>query len=266
MIRRLFVAFFAIAVTGCSGGSGSTAPGPTPSPAAFIAFVPNDISLRSSQFDYFGFLTYSARAGLVPRPISPPDGSLACDQGIRVRLQIHQGPAPIGVVHDEYLVLPLSAKPKLGTTLTCSSTWGLFDKNGTMVAQAQPLQAKITYDTGKRGIYFSPSVLILKSSGGLATSTLAYATANGFKGKALAPLTGFLTCKGGYTLTPQLRAGPLLPGYLQTYYEIDPSAVEPKPKKGQTLGCASVWGLVDPAGNVAETAALVVAITYDTAP
>jgi hypothetical protein len=265
MVRLCTVALFVLAASGCSGGGGASTPAPAASPP-FIAFAPSSISLRSSQFDYFGFLTFTARAGLVPKPVSPADGSLACDQGFHVGLQVHQGPAPIGVVHDEYLVLPQTAKPSLGTTLTSSATWGLFDESGTMVAQGQPLQAKILYDTGKPGIYFTPAKLVTKSSAGIVTSILAYSSLKGFDGKPLAPKTGFLACKGGYTLTPKLRAGPLLSGYVQVRYEVDPSAVSPEPKKGQTLDCASEWGLIDSAGNVVEEATLAASVTYDSEP
>lgn len=261
--RRLFVALIAAFAGGCSGGGvGSSSPGPTPSPAAFIEFVPASVTLRSSQVDYYGFLTYSARAGLVPKPVSPAGGWLACDHGFNVALQIHAGPAPIGVVHDEYIVFPLSVNPPKGTTLTCSSTWGLFDAAGTMAAQA-PLRANLIYDTGKPAISFSPPVLVLKSTAPTATSVLAYESANGSTAEPIEPPSLDLACKGGYTLKPQIRAGGTLEGYVQDRFEIDPSAVTPKPKAGtKTISCATVWALLDAKGHIVQEAALAVVITY----
>jgi hypothetical protein len=237
---------------------------PSPSPAPFITFVPDTITVRASKFDYFGELTYSGRAGLVPQPVSPASGYLACDRGFSVALRVHAGPAPIGVVHDEYLVLPLSVSPAKGTILTCSATWGLFD-GGTLVAQA-PLHATVIYDTGKPAIYFNPRTLAFKSSDGTTSSVLAYATTADLKVEPISPKGGILACDGGYTLTTRLKAGGVLQGYVQDNYVVDPDAVAPKPAVGQTLTCSSTWGLADSHGDVVQTAKIAVSLTYDVAP
>jgi hypothetical protein len=267
--RAILGAVATTALAACSGGGGSSpaAPVPTATPSSppFIEFVPATISVRSSQFDYFGELTYSARTGLVPKPLSPAKGVLACNGGYSVVMQIHQGPAPIGVVHDQYLVLPLTANPPEGTTLSCTSTWGLYDASGALVAQA-PLQATLIYDTGKPAIYFMPASLKIESSSGTAVATLAYISHAGLKDKPVTPGSGYLACAGGYSVKPQLRAGPALPGYIAVLYEIDPADVTPKPAKGATLDCTTTWGLADTAGNVVQVATLKVAITYDRTP
>jgi hypothetical protein len=264
ILRRICVSLLAVSCAACSGGGGSAvAPSPTPSPAPFISFVPASINFKSSAFDYFGELTYTARTGLVPKPLTPPNGSMTCNDGLNIGLQIHQGPAPIGVVHDEYVVLPLNVQPAIGTVLNCTSTWGLYDSSGALVAQA-PLQATVTYDNGRPAIYFTPAALAFKASAGSGTSVLAYATTAGFKPKPLSPDTGNLACQGGYTLAPKFRAGSSFPGYDQIRFELDPSAVSPVPPSGTTVACAATWGLADAAGNIVQRAALNVKITFDT--
>lgn len=263
LCRRLAIVIVAACVAGCGGGGASSTPRPTSNPAApFIAFAPSNISVRSSQFDFFGYLTYTARAGLVPKPISPANGALGCDRGLNVALQIHQGPAPIGVVHDQYVVLPLSVNPPKGTTLTCSSTWGLFDASGAIVAQA-PLQAKLVYDTGNPAIYFNPAKLTLASTAGIATSMLAYADSSGFKARPVVPASLTMACTGGATLKPQISAGGILQGYVQDRFAIDPTAVTPQPPAGtKSVACSTEWGLFDASGNLVQKAVLAVVITY----
>lgn len=258
---RAFPSFATLLVlAACGGGGSSSTPAPSPSPVATAEFLPSSITVKASAYDYYGTLAFSSIAGAHPQPISPADGSLACNNGYSVPLQIRSGPAELTLVRDQYVILPQANVLPQGTTLTCTSTWGVYDASDDLLAKAQ-LQATVVYDTGVPAISFSPSTVTLgATSGSNPAITLAYTSASGFTAQPVAPADGSLACSGGYDIPVQLRAGAGATGLIKDTYVVLFDKISPP--AGTSLTCTSEWGVYDASNTQVQTATLNATVTY----
>jgi hypothetical protein len=176
-----------------------------------------------------------------------------------VPLQIRAGPDEIGVVRDQYVVLPLLATPPAGTTLTCTSEWGTYSAAGTLLASTT-LNATIVYDQSGTTIAFSPSKATIKASGGNAPIYLDYTSATGFSIAPVSPSTTTLACPNGYAPTTQLHAGPGKSGEVVDQLVIDTASISPP--AGTKLACTATYGLYDSMNTLAAQATLAVTLEY----
>ncbi len=229
-----------------------------------IVFKPSWFYVNSSQYDYFGKLEYFAIPGAQPKPVPPWTGYLACNDGhngnYSVDLQVSAGPYDKGVIEDRFVVLPQSVKPPKGTILQCTSAWGLYTSSGDLLSSTT-LYATIAYNTGMPPILFEPGSVVLKSSDGDFTGTLAYEDTASGGVRPLPGSSGYLTCDNGASVRLQVASGPDVGGTVRDTYTIVPqSSSEPF---GTTVNCSSVWGAYDSSGTLLGQATLQASIYYD---
>jgi hypothetical protein len=258
-MRKLHgLGLLALVLAACSGG-GRGSPGPAATPAPSAAFQPASVTVHARAFDYFGTFAFTAAANGTPKPIAPADGTLACDGGYHIPLDIRSGPDQLGLVRDQYVVLPLLASPPAGTTLTCTSEWGIFGASGALLASAT-LDATVVYDQSGTIIDFSPSSATVRASGGNAPIFLEYTSTAGYSVKPLAPADGALACPGGYAPQTQLRAGPGKSGAIEDQLVVLTASIAPPP--GTSLACTTTYALLDPTGTPVAQASLAVTVQY----
>jgi hypothetical protein len=231
------------------------------SPSARIAFEPHEFSMLSSRYDYLGTLVYPAISGILPKPVPPSNGYLACNGGYSVDLQVRAGPYFKGYIADQFVVLPRSVSPPRGTILHCTSTWGLYTKIGNRFLSSATLTATIVYDTGPLPIEFLPAAVSLKSSGGSFDGTLAYYNVPGLTIRPIPASGPPLSCGGGLYLKFSISAGPVVGSTIHDRYTIDPNSASLP--VGTTLLCSSTWGAYSPNGSLLGQSTLHASILYD---
>jgi hypothetical protein len=259
MYRRLVLALLGLMLASCGGGGGGLSPGPTAVPRPSVAFEPSTISVDAASYDFFGIFAFTASTNGVPKPIDPADGTLACNGGYHVQLQIRAGPDQLGVVRDQYVVLPLLASPPAGSKLTCAGTWGIFDASGALLGSAT-LNATIDYNQTGTIIGFSPTPATVHAAGGDPPIELAYTSAAGFSIEALDPANGTLACPNGYAPQTQLSAGPNTPGAIEDRLTVVTSSIAPP--AGTKLQCFVTYGLLNPAKLLVAEATLTLTLLY----
>lgn len=258
-MRKLHgLSLLALALAACSGGGGGS-PGPAATATPSADFQPASVTVHARSFDYFGTFAFTAAANGAPKPIAPADGTLACNGGYHIPLDIRSGPDQLGLVRDQYVVLPLLASPPAGTTLTCTSEWGVYGGNGALLTSAT-LNAMVVYDQSGTIIDFSPSTATVRASGANAPIFLQYTSEAGYSVKADTPADGALACPGGYAPQTQLRAGPGKSGAIEDQLVILTASIAAPP--GTSLACNTTYALLDPTGTVVARASLAVTLQY----
>lgn len=248
----------ALALAACSGGS-DRSPEPAATPAPSAAFQPASVTIHARDFVYFGTFAFTAAANGVPKPIAPADGTLACAGGYRIPLDIRSGPDQLGLVRDQYVVLPLLASPPAGATLSCTSEWGIFGGNGAQLASAT-LNATVVYDQSGTIVDFSPASATIRANGGNAPIFLEYTSEAGYSVKPETPADGTLACPGGYAPQTQLRAGPGKSNEIEDQLVISTTSIAPP--AGTSLACETTYALLDPTGTLVARASLAVTLQY----
>jgi hypothetical protein len=217
------------------------------------------VTVHTSAYDYYGVLAYEAASDGVPKPIDPANGTLACNGGYSVPLQIRAGPDLLGVVRDQYVILPLLASPPAGTTLTCTSRYGLYTTAGTLIA-SNTLNASIVYDANGTTITFDPATATVAASGGNAPIFIDYTSTLGFSIVPTSPANATLACPGGYAPQTQLRAGPGKAGIVVDQLAVLTYTIAPPP--GTTLPCTVTYGLRDTNKTIVATATASITLQY----
>jgi hypothetical protein len=108
-----------------------------------IAFSPSTIGLVSGAHASTGTLDYFYTAKDGVKPIPDPGGYLTCGNGASVPLHIASGPEVGDEIRDTYTVDPSGVHLAHGASTTCTSTWGSYLANGSLLGQAT-LSATLT--------------------------------------------------------------------------------------------------------------------------
>ncbi len=102
-----------------------------------IAFEPAAVTLKAGGPVYTGKLAYYNSRGARIRSVANDGQPLSCTNGTVVPFAVKAGPVVGDAVDDTYTIDPANVTVPKGTSLACSSLWGSYAPNGTLLGEAR---------------------------------------------------------------------------------------------------------------------------------